>query len=177
MIKLSNEHIDNFVSASYKKIKSSASDVAHQTNINNSPATAVTTDTEISETSTTGNTDSSFLLIDTSILKDIINCIGICPSWQSKSIPNIDQINYLPVTLLCTTCNWTTKYYTSRKVKSNSKVNSCCEVNVRAVMAMKDVGCGHAALEKLCGFLNLPEHPMELQSVTYRRALLMHTII
>ena len=50
-------------------------------------------------------------------------------------------------------------------------------MNVRAVMAMKDVGCGHAALEKLCGFLNLPEHPMELQSVTYRRALLMHTII
>ena len=81
MIKLSNEHIDNFVSASYKKIKSSASDVAHQTNINNnSPATAVITDTEISKTSVTGNTDSSFLLIDTSILKDIINCIGICPS-------------------------------------------------------------------------------------------------
>ena len=89
----------------------------------------------------------------------------------------IDQINYLPATLLCTTCNWTTKYYTSRKVKSNSKVNSCCEVNVRAVMAMKDIGCGHTALEKLCGFLNLPEHPVELQSVTYRRTLLMHTII
>ena len=37
---LSNEHVDNFVSASYKKIKSSTSDVVSPTNINNnSPAT------------------------------------------------------------------------------------------------------------------------------------------
>ena len=44
---LSNEHVDNFVSALYKRIKSSASDVANLTNIsNNSPATTGTTDTE-----------------------------------------------------------------------------------------------------------------------------------
>ena len=61
--------------------------------------------------------------------------------------------------LLCTTSNWTTKYYTSRKVKSNSKVSSCYEVNVRAVMAMRKIGRGHTALEKLCGFFNLPEPP------------------
>ena len=65
---LSNEHVHNFVSASNKKIKSSVSDVAHPTNINNnSPAIAVTTDTEMSKTSMTANTfmsDSSVLLID-----------------------------------------------------------------------------------------------------------------
>ena len=75
---LSNEHGDNFVSASNKKIKLSTSHVVNLTNINNnSPATAVTTDTEMSKTTMTANTfmsDSSFLLIDASILKDIINC-------------------------------------------------------------------------------------------------------
>ena len=84
---LSNEHVDNFVSSSYKKIKSSANDVAHPTNINNnSPETAVTTDTEMSETTTTANTfmsDSWFLLIDTSILKEII--------LNKNIILNIDQ--------------------------------------------------------------------------------------
>ena len=126
---LSTEHVDNFVSASYKKIKWSASDVGRPTNIsNNSPATAVATDTEMSETTTTGNTfmsESSFLIIDTSILKDIINCVGICPSCANM-ILSIDQTKQkglsLLVMLLRTTCNWTTKYYTSRKVKSNSKV-------------------------------------------------------
>ena len=49
----------------------------------------------------------------------------------------------LPVMLLCTKCNWTAKYYTSRKVKSNSKVNSCYGMNVGAAVAMKgiDRGC------------------------------------
>ena len=61
--------------------------------------------------------------------------------------------------LLCTTCNWTAKYYASRKVRRNSKVSSCYEVNVRAVMATGEIGRSHTALEKLCGFLNLPEHP------------------
>ena len=106
--------------------------------------------------------DSSFLLIDTSILTDIINCVRVCPSCQSKNIIlNIDQTKKkglsLPVTLLCTTCNWTTKRYTSKKVKSNSKINSCYEVHIRAVMAMREIGRGHTALEKLCEFLNLPE--------------------
>ena len=156
---LSNEHVDSFVSTSYKKIESSASDVAYPTNINNnSPATAVTTDIEMSETTTNANTfmsDSSFLLIATSTLKGIINCVGICPSCQSTNIIlNIDQtmkkgLN-LPITLLCTTCNWTTKYYTSGKVKGNTKVNSCYEVNVRAVMAIRKIGRGHIGLEKLC---------------------------
>ena len=92
----------------------------------------------MSETTTTANifmSDSSFLLIDTTISKDIINCVGVSPSCQStKIILNIDQTKKkglsLHVTLLCTTCNQTTKYYTSRKVKSNSKGNLCYEVNV-----------------------------------------------
>ena len=128
--------------------------------------TAVTTDTEMSEMTTTANifmSDFSFLRF-ASILKEIINCVGICPSCQSTNIIlNIDQTKKkglsLPVTLLCTTCNWTTKYYTSRKVGSNSKVNSCYEVNGRAVMTVRKNCCGHTALEKLCGFLNLPEPP------------------
>ena len=32
-------------------------------------------------------------------------------------------------------------------------------MNVRAGMAMREIGRGHTALEKLCGFLILPEPP------------------
>ena len=85
---LSNEHVDKFVSASYQKIKSSASDVANPSNINNkSPAIAATTDTEMSVTTTTANTfmpGSSFLFIHT--LKDIINGVGIFPSCQMQKL-------------------------------------------------------------------------------------------
>ena len=30
-------------------------------------------------------------------------------------------------------------------------------MNLEAVMAMREISCGHTALEKLCGFFNLPE--------------------
>ena len=99
---------------------------------NNTSTTATTdgtTDTDMPETAMTTKTsmpDSSLLLIDKSILKDIINCVGICPSCQSTNIMlNIDQTKKnglsLPVTLLYTT-SWTTKYYTSMKIKINSKL-------------------------------------------------------
>ena len=99
---------------------------------NNTSTTATTdgtTDTDMPKTAMTTKTsmpDSSLLLIDKSILKDIINCVGICPSSQSTNIMlNIDQTKKnglsLPVTLLYTT-SWTTKYYTSMKIKSNSKL-------------------------------------------------------
>ena len=65
---------------------------------NNTSTTATTdgtTDTDMPETAMTTKTsmpDSSLLLIDKSILKDIINCVGICPSCQSTNIMlNIDQ--------------------------------------------------------------------------------------
>ena len=175
----SNEQVDRYLSASYKKIKPSSNIVANPASINNnSPySVAATADTAMSEVTTTPNTfisDSSFLLIDTSVLKDIINCVGICPSCQStKIIANIDPTNKkglsLPISLSCSMCKWSTIYYTSRKIENHSKVKSCYEVNVRAVMAMREIGRGHTALEKLCGFLNL-------QSMTYRKTLLMHTI-
>lgn len=39
----------------------------------------------------------------------------------------------LSIILSCNTCKWTTNYYTSWKVKNNSKVQSCYEVNILAV--------------------------------------------
>ena len=45
-------------------------------------------------------------------------------------------------------CKWSTIYYTSRKIENHSKVKSCYEVNVRAVMAMREIGRGHNSIRK-----------------------------
>ena len=56
------------------------------------------------------------------------------------------MLNHQPVvTVLCTTCNWTTKYYTSRKVKSDSKANAYYEMKVRAVMTITEIERNHTA--------------------------------
>ena len=87
----SNEQVDSYLSASYKKNKSLSNIAANPASINNnSPSSvAATAYTKMSEVTTTPNTfmsDSLFLLIDTTVLKDIINCVGICPSCQSTNI-------------------------------------------------------------------------------------------
>lgn len=70
------------VSASYKKIKSSFNNVANPTGINNnllSIVAAAISDTEMSELATTATNsfilDTSLLIINTSVSKDIINCV------------------------------------------------------------------------------------------------------
>ena len=68
--------------------------------------------------------DSSFFIINTTILEDVTNFLGIFPSCQSANIiVNIDQKkkkgSSLPATLLCTMCKWTTSYYTNSKCTSS----------------------------------------------------------
>ena len=69
MMKRSNEHVDNVASPSNKNFKSSGSDIANRTNVNNnSPATVVTTDTEM----TSFILMSWYLLIDKHYITNII---------------------------------------------------------------------------------------------------------
>ena len=69
MMKRSNEHVDNVTSPSNKNFKSSGSDIANPTNVNNnSPTTAVTTDTEM----TSFILMSWYLLIDKHYITNII---------------------------------------------------------------------------------------------------------
>ena len=69
MMKRSNEHVDNVTSPSNKNFKSSGSDIANATNVNNnSPTTAVTTDTEM----TSFILMSWYLLIDKHYITNII---------------------------------------------------------------------------------------------------------
>ena len=60
--------------------------------------------------------------------------------------------------LSCAECLWNTKFYTSKKVSSQTCENFF-DINLCSVIATRDIGKGHG-LEKLCGFLNLP-HPLQ----------------
>lgn len=150
---LFSEQVDNWLTASYKRIKYSTNNVAHPTNMNNTLTSAVaaaTSDTKRVEVVATANSfisDSWFLIIDASVLKNFIKCVGFCPTSQNTNITvNIDQTKKnclsLLITLLRTVCKWATNYYASRKVKNNSKVKSFHKVNVRAVMVMRQFGHG-----------------------------------
>ncbi|XP_065678497.1 uncharacterized protein LOC136093423 [Hydra vulgaris] len=104
--------------------------------------------------------ESNYVIIDLNIIVQILTLVGTCPDCESKSINiNIDHKNKKGLSSLlllsCTKCSWKTKFYTSKKVASKTSEKSF-DINLRSVVGMREIGKGLSALEKLCGFLNLP---------------------
>ncbi|MBY0580841.1 MAG: hypothetical protein K2P53_04080 [Rickettsiales bacterium] len=110
----------------------------------------------------------NYVLIDLDIIVQILTLVGTCPDCERKSINiNIDHKNKKGLSslllLCCSECLWKTKFYTSKKVSTKASEKSF-DINLRSVIAMREIGKGHSALEKLCGFLNLPP---PLQKATF----------
>lgn len=99
------------------------------------------------------------IILDCSILKSIIDVIGKCPECDKRLHLTIDTVNKkglsLPIKLSCCCCDWNhTVYSSSRLDKSDDK--SRFEVNLRSVMAFREIGKGLTALESFCSVMNMP---------------------
>ena len=103
-----------------------------------------------------------FVLMDLAILDSLVNCL-CCPECSAsghmslKDIPTKKQGLSRYLAVVCS-CGYSRHFYSSQKVdnKNISSGNKPFEINIRAVYGMRSIGGGHAALEKFCGFLNMP---------------------
>ena len=60
-------------------------------------------------------------------------------------------------TLICQCCNdCLGEDYLCQRVGDSKLSSSPFEVNIRGVMAFRSIGCGHAAVQKWCGLMNMP---------------------
>ena len=83
------------------------------------------------------------------------NILGSCPSCESKNILSKKGSSSC-LEFSCQNCSeWTKEIYTSKELKNNSKGKSPFNINVRSVLAIREIGRGYSALEKLCAYLNL----------------------
>ena len=110
-----------------------------------------------------------YLLLDTRILNNIVDAIGSCPSCSEKIcvFHNIEGKRGLAhfLELTCTKCDWCTTFSTSKKVKRSNNEDTtkssgsgrhAFDINIRSVIAMREIGRGYTALQTLCGVLNIP---------------------
>ena len=59
--------------------------------------------------------------------------------------------------LSCTICDWTRDFFTSKNIeKPNHSYKFPFEVNVRVVIAFKEIVKGYSGLEIVCGLMNMP---------------------
>ena len=110
------------------------------------------------------------MLVDTRILIDIVDTIGSCPSCSEKinfyHNVNIKQGLAHSIELYCTKCDWNTSFTTSKQVERNIHIGEATkspgsgkkpfDVNIRSVIAMREIGKGHTALKTFCGLMNIP---------------------
>ena len=112
-----------------------------------------------------------YLLLDTRIINNIVDAIGSCPSCSQKIsvFHNIERKRGLAhfLVLSCTKCDWCKTFSTSEEVKKTNTNNEdttkspgsgrhAFDINIRSVIAMREIGRGYTALQTLCGFLNIP---------------------
>ena len=102
-------------------------------------------------------TPSCYLFMDTSILLHMVELIGPCPICYRKTKVNlrhdIEKKKELAhfLTLSCVKCNWSKTLSTSKTVQNKTRGKKAY-----AVIASREIGRGHAALKKCCGYMNLP---------------------
>ena len=96
---------------------------------------------------------SCFMLLDSDILKSVINLIGSCPKYQKTSVeiisnPAQNKGLSLHLTLMCIEddCDWNKFIYISQEAKSDNPGAAPIEINYRAIIAMREIGKGFTGL-------------------------------
>ena len=101
----------------------------------------------------------TFMLISFGALKSIIGQAGICPVC-SQPIDNEEIQNECigfcsTVRLFCRQCDWTISNFLSEEIETEkgSRGRKLFEVNLRAVLAFRQMGKGHEGFA-ICRFVN-----------------------
>ena len=59
-------------------------------------------------------------------------------------------------------CRWDKTFFTSKEVKKDGRGSKPFGVNLRSIIAFRDMGKGHAGLETFCGYMNMPPPMAEM---------------
>ena len=119
-----------------------------------------------------------YVLINTDIIRDIINLIGICPDCRSSSSVYVDHkltskrglAHFLIIR--CSDCSWEKQFCTSKEIDTTDDNHDCptsvrgrkmLDVNARVCVAFREMGKGLSSIEKFCMLMNIPP-PMTLKA-------------
>jgi hypothetical protein len=103
---------------------------------------------------------SHYILMNSDILQGMISLIGCCPKCNSRGLTFENDYkkkkglaNYL--SLSCSNCKWGHSTYTSKDIPKPTPGVNAFDVNVRSVVAFREIGKGLSDMKKLCGYMNM----------------------
>lgn len=148
----------SYISTSSKKLNISSNMARYETT------------SDIEESSDDLFLPSTYLLLDSDILKSIIELVGACPNCNHRAVQvESDKLLKQGLSMLlyfvCDSCGWKKSFYTSKRTKRTAagNGNQPFEINIRAVIAMREIGKGYNGLSLFCGFMNMTP-PMQIKA-------------
>ena len=107
------------------------------------------------------STSSTFMLINSGVLKTIIGQVGTCPVCSQRidieEIQNERMGFCSKVKIFCLQCDWSVSNFLSEEVQTEkgSRGRKFFEVNLRAVIAFREMGKGHEGLNTFARLMNM----------------------
>ena len=106
--------------------------------------------------------DNYFLLMNFSILKDLVLSTSRCPECNNTNLKFNNKLNLRMgfchcLKLSCKSCEWTKLFYTSDKCSKQQKTQGrkSFECNVRTVIGFREIARGDQAIENFACCMNM----------------------
>ena len=106
-------------------------------------------------------TDDCFMFVQKSSLSNLLSAL-LCPNCNTPGISfrNLkDKMSGFAVmgSLFCGTCEEVVEEnYLCQRMGNSRSMNVPFEINTRAVVAFRGIGCGFSSMQEWCGMMNLP---------------------
>ena len=109
-----------------------------------------------------------YVFMDTGILFPLLNELVKCPrcgfSVETNNMLQEKQghAQLLKISCCSISCRWEKSFYTSERVKNSGRGAKPFDINLRTIMAFREIGRGHAAMNTFCGYMNMPPPMAEI---------------
>ena len=114
----------------------------------------------VTETETTDTNVFHYLIIDSEILQGLINVVGKCPNCEQKDLVIVNKVSQKKglgnlIQIHCNSCEFVYNTYTSKHInRQQVPGQNPFDINARAVVAFREIGKGHSAIDTLFGLMN-----------------------
>ena len=100
------------------------------------------------------------IIMNTSMLDELIAIVGLCPLCFSKiTLAHDKKFGFCQSFILkCSSCSWTDSILSSSRCQTvqTKKSKNSFDINVRSILAFREIGVGHAGIETYCSLMNMP---------------------
>ena len=116
-----------------------------------------------SDTDVNDENNFGYVFMDTEILISVINNLAKCEKCGSnvKTMHELSKKQGFAhfFRLVCTSsyCDYENTFATNKLLKKDTSGRPAFDVNLRSIVAFREIGKGHSAMTKFCGFMNMPK--------------------